>query len=282
MGPLFSVYIHAVSATLFGQTVVVTRLTQVFVSLLAPLATSMILKQAFVARFWWVGALLLAVAPAWFLHSRTGFDGDDVIVLHVLPVVLFALSPALSSLSLCGDHIRALTFFTYSSGQMLMVSVGAVLAVSDIRYHFRHWRTALPGLGLIALLALPVFSVWATNPEFVTVTLRTMDSYWFHDLTLAQKIEQFMRSWAQGDQSNLLVYSKPDAVGAPPNGRLRQSERVAVAVLPGWRRLVSLELKSPSTARTFLDGAGDADGRGAGDRRRDRTACWPSPSLPAF
>ena len=73
-GPLLSVYIHAFSSALFGKSVIVTRATQALVSLLAPLAVALILKQIFKARFWWAGALLMALAPAWFLHSRTGFE----------------------------------------------------------------------------------------------------------------------------------------------------------------------------------------------------------------
>ena len=49
-GPLFSVYIHAFSSAMFGRSVVVTRTTQALVSLLAPLAVALILKQVFKAR----------------------------------------------------------------------------------------------------------------------------------------------------------------------------------------------------------------------------------------
>ncbi len=187
--------------TLFGKSVVVTRATQAVVSLLAPLAVAMILKQVFKAALSGGSArCLLAVAPAWFLHSRTGFETVMmVVVLRVLPVVLSALSHALAAVSLCGDHVRSADLLhllqrpdDHGFGRRWC------WRVSDIRYHLKHWRTTVPGLGLIALLALPVLRFRATNPQFMTVTLRTMDSYWFHDLTLAQKIEQFMRTWAQG------------------------------------------------------------------------------------
>ena len=224
----------------------------------------MILKQVFKARFWWVGALLLAVAPAWFLHSRTGFETVMMSSFFACFLWFYLLYRTRSPRYLFAAIIfGALTFFTYSSGQMLMVSVGAVLAVSDVRYHFRHWRTTLPGLGLIALLALPVLHFRTTNPQFMTVTLRTMDSYWFHDLTLAQKIEQFMRTWAQGlspaywfiPSQTLLVRHRMAGYG-----------NLSVWLLPffligvGW---CLWKIKSPAP-RGSLDGLGDADGCGTG------------------
>lgn len=198
-GPLFSVYIHAISMTLFGKAVVITRGTQAIVSALAPLAVALILKQVFKARIWWAGALLLAVAPAWFLHSRTGFETVMMAAFFACFLWCYLLYRTRSPRYLLAAILfGGLTFYTYSSGQMIMASVGAALALSDIRYHLKHWRTALSGLGLVVLLALPALYFRAAHPEFMTLTLRTMDSYWFHDLSLAQKIEQFIRTWAHG------------------------------------------------------------------------------------
>lgn len=198
-GPLFSVYIHALSMTLFGKSALVTRATQAFVSFLAPIATSLILKDVFQKRYWWTGALLLAIAPAWFLHSRTGFETVMMASFFACFLLFYFLyrtrSPRYLFVALL---FGALSFYTYSSGQMLMVATGAALAISDCRYHLRHWRVTLPGLLLVALLALPVIRFRAMNPDFMETTLRTMNSYLFHDLSLTQKIEIFLRTWMRG------------------------------------------------------------------------------------
>ncbi len=198
-GPLFSVYIHALSMSLFGKSALVVRSTQAFVSLLAPLAVSFILKDIFKQRYWWLGALLLAVAPAWFLHSRTGFETVMMASFFACFLLFYFLyrtrSPKYLFVALL---FGALSFYTYSSGQMLMAATGIVLGISDFRYHVKNWRVALPGLMLIALVAIPVIRFRITNPDFMTITLRTMGSYWFHDLSLAQKVETFLRTWMRG------------------------------------------------------------------------------------
>lgn len=198
-GPLFSVYIHALSMSLFGKSALVTRATQAFVSFLAPIATSLILKDVFKKRYWWIGALLLAVAPAWFLHSRTGFETVMMASFFACFLLFYFLYRTRSVRYLFVALLfGALSFYTYSSGQILMVATGAVLAISDFRYHLRSWRVTLPGLLLVALLAIPVFRFRAMNPDFMEITLRTMNSYWFHDLSLAQKIETFLSTWIRG------------------------------------------------------------------------------------
>jgi hypothetical protein len=159
----------------------------------------MILKQVFRLRIWWVGALLLAVAPAWFLHSRTGFETGMMVSFFACFMWCYLLyrsrSPRYLFLAIL---FGGLTFYTYSSGQMIMAAAGLVLAVSDIRYHLKHWRTTVLGLGLIALLALPALRFRAINPQFMTNALRTIDSYWFHNIPMVQKVEQFVRTWANG------------------------------------------------------------------------------------
>ncbi|MCX7669640.1 MAG: glycosyltransferase family 39 protein [Anaerolineae bacterium] len=221
-GPLFSVYIHALSMSLFGKSVVVTRATQAVVSMLAPAAVALMLKQVFHMRFWWAGALLLTVAPAWFLHSRTGFETVMMGAFFACFLWFYLLYRTRAPRYLFPALLfGGLTFYTYSSGQMIMASVGAVLALSDWRYHLKHWRTTLPGLGLVMLILVPMLHFRAMNPQFMTVTLRTMGSYWFHDLTLAEKITTFVRTWLHGlspaywfiPSSTLLVRHRMEGYG---------------------------------------------------------------------
>jgi len=197
--PLFSAYVHAISVALFGKSIIVVRVTSALVSLLAALSAALILKLMFGARYWWSGALLLAVAPAFFLHSRTGFETvmmSSFFACFLLCYLLYRtrapryLFPAIL--------FGAATFYTYSNGQMIAAAAAAAFALSDIRYHLKHWRTVLLGLALALVLALPVIAFRATTPQFAAVTLRTMGSYWFKDLTLDQKLFQFLSSWAEG------------------------------------------------------------------------------------
>jgi hypothetical protein len=69
-----SIYIHALTASLLGMSVTVTRGTSIVVGALAPAATALTLRRIFGARLWWTAPLVMATLPAWFLHSRTAFE----------------------------------------------------------------------------------------------------------------------------------------------------------------------------------------------------------------
>ena len=199
MGPLLSVYIHLISSALFGKSVLVTRTTQALVSVLGAVSIALILKQVFKARFWWAGVLLLAMAPTWFLHSRTGFETVMAASFYggflwfyllyrtrsprfIFPAILFG----------------AATFYTYSNGQMIMAVAGVLLGLTDIRYHAKHWRTTILGLLLIAVLAIPVLRIRMDDPGSFTKHLRALDSYWFSDRPLQAKLLQFAKTYAYG------------------------------------------------------------------------------------
>jgi len=197
--PLLSVYVHAISVATFGKSVVVTRATSALVSILAAIAVALILKLIFKSRYWWAGALLMAVAPAWFLHSRTGFETVMMSSFFACFLLCYLLYRTRSPRYLFAAILfGAATFYTYSNGQMIMAAAGVLLALVDIRYHLRNWRTTLFGLLLIVLLAMPVLHFRAVQPESMTTHLRAIDSYWFRDEPLAQKVEQFAKTYAYG------------------------------------------------------------------------------------
>lgn len=198
-GPLLSVYVHAISMTLFGKSVLVTRGTQALLSILAAIAISLSLKTALKARFWWAGALLLALAPAWFLHSRTGFETVIAASFYGCFILFYLLyrtrSPRYLYLAIL---FGALTFYTYSNGQMIMAAAGVLLALFDIRYHIRNWRTTLPCLVLLGVLMIPALRFRAAHPGLLESHLRILDSYWYYDKPLTAKLALFFKTYAYG------------------------------------------------------------------------------------
>ena len=69
-----SVYMQVIPYLIFGKSEEVTRGTAVFSTLIAAICIGLILKNIFKVKYWWAGTLLLSIAPAWFLHSRTAFE----------------------------------------------------------------------------------------------------------------------------------------------------------------------------------------------------------------
>ncbi len=195
-----SVYVQVLPYLLFGKSVVVTRGTSALISFLAALAASLTLKHIFQARWWWLGTLLLAITPAWFLHSRTAFE--TVIMVAFFACFLYAyllyryrspryLFPALL--------FGALAFYAYNGGQFTVILVCLLLLITDLPYHWKNRRTGWWAAVFLGLLALPYVRFTLQFPREAAGHLRLLDLYWLHaDLTLGQKFSQFLHEYAFG------------------------------------------------------------------------------------
>ena len=197
--PLLSVYVHALSVFLFGKSIIVTRATSALVSVFGAAAVGLILKQVFKVRAWWLGVLFMAVAPAWFIHTRTGFETAMMSSFYACFLLFYLLyrtrSPRFLFLALL---FGAATFYTYSNGQMVMAAAAAFLILSDMPYHLRHWRTALAGAVLLAVLMVPLIAFRLSQPAAMSQHLRAIDSYWFRAVPLQDKLAQFIQNYAYG------------------------------------------------------------------------------------
>jgi hypothetical protein len=184
---------------LFGKSVWVTRGTSVLLSLIAAVSLGLTLKHSFHSRRWWLGPLLLAAIPAWFLHSRTAFETVLMASLYAgflyfylryrdsRPKALFA------SLAL-----GALAFYTYSPGQVIVVVTGLMLLIADARYHWQHRKTILLGLGLLVVLALPYLRFSITHSGERLHHLTQLNSYWVKPWPLYQKIGTYLVRYLKG------------------------------------------------------------------------------------
>ncbi len=130
--PAFALYVHLLPVVLFGKTVVVTRATTALVSLLAALAVARLLARPFGARYWWSGVLLLGRMPAWLLHSRTGFE-TAMMTSFFAGFLYFYLRYRLDRPAYLFPAIilAAMTFYTYSNGQIVMGAAALLLALAD-------------------------------------------------------------------------------------------------------------------------------------------------------
>ena len=194
-----SVYLQVLPYLFFGKSVFVTRATSVLVSLLAVAAVGLILRDIFKVPYWWVGTLLLSIAPAWFLHSRTAFE--TVIFVSFYAAFLYAYL-----LYRCKDPrslypailLAALAFYSYSPGQFVVGLTALLLLVSDWRYHWQNRHLVLRGLGLLVLLALPYLRFRLSHPMAVFDHLRTLGSYWVQPLSLSEKLGRYVSEFLYG------------------------------------------------------------------------------------
>jgi 4-amino-4-deoxy-L-arabinose transferase-like glycosyltransferase len=194
-----SVYAQVIPYLLLGKSVEVTRGISVLISLLAAAAIGLSLRDVFKIRAWWLGVLFLSTAPAWFLHSRTAFETAEMTSFYAVFLYFYLmyrhrspkyLYPALAA--------GALVFYTYSPGQIIMLVTGALLLVSDARYHWQNRRTGLVGLCLLVVCALPYVRFLLTRGAENTRHLQILNSYWLTPLPFADKVSRYFRELVLG------------------------------------------------------------------------------------
>jgi hypothetical protein len=202
-GPYFnlsvSVYAQVLPYLLFGKSVFLTRATTVFLSLLAAVSVSLMLRNIFKIPLWWAGVSLLSIAPAWFLHSRTAFETVLFVSFYAAFLYSYLLYRYRSAQFLyLAFMFSALAFYSYSPGQIVIGLTGALLLLSDARYHWQHRRTALGALGLGVLLALPYLRFRLAHPGAPFDQLRILGSYWVQSILLKDKLTQFGSEYLYG------------------------------------------------------------------------------------
>lgn len=194
-----SVYLQVIPYLLFGKSVFVTRLIPMLFTLLAAGSVGLILRNAFHLPYWWSATLLLSVMPAWFLHSRTAFEAPLMVSFYAAALLVYLRYRLVSPGSLYGALILfALAFYSYSPGQVVVVTTGLLLLFSDLRYHWQHREIALRGLGLLILLVVPYLRFRLNHPLAVEEHLSNLSSYWLQPLSFGEKLKTFLEEYRYG------------------------------------------------------------------------------------
>ncbi|MGD8605338.1 MAG: glycosyltransferase family 39 protein, partial [Anaerolineales bacterium] len=187
-----SVYVQVLPTFFFGKSVFVTRAVSVLITLTGVWAVGLILKNIFKLKLWWAGVLVLSITPVWFLHSRTAFETVIMVSMYAWFLYFYLLyrekDPKYLYLALL---FGALTFYSYSPGQLIMVGTGLFLLFSDLRYHLEHKRTSLIGLGVLILVAAPYVRFQLQHSGETYFHLRMLNSYWLDEIPLAEKLKTF-------------------------------------------------------------------------------------------
>ncbi len=203
-GPLFnistSVYAQVLPVLLFGRSVVVTRGVSVLVAFSGAVAVALILRRVFRARFWWVGALVLSVTPAWFLHSRTAFETAMATAFYAWFLYFYLRYREGRPRALYASVVfAALAFYTYSPMKIVVPASGVLFFLSDLRFHWRNRLPALKGLALVLVLALPYARFHRAHPESSRSHLEQLFSYWTSPgLTAREKLSRYGREYVSG------------------------------------------------------------------------------------
>lgn len=194
-----SVYLQWIPLLLFGKSAFVTRATSVLVTLIAAISVGLILRDVFKSKYWWAGTLFLSITPSWYLHSRTAFETAEFTAFYAGTLCAYLFyrykSPRYLYLTFL---LAAFAFYSYSPGQFIVPVTALVLLVSDWRYHWENRQTALKGLVLLAILAIPYLRYRAEYPAAAFTHLHTLGSYLVEDIPLTEKIRLYFSEYFIG------------------------------------------------------------------------------------
>ena len=194
-----SVYLQLLPYLFFGKSILITRGVSVLVSLLVPLSVGLTMRDIFKAPYWWAGALVATLAPAWFLHSRTAFETVLAVSFYALFLYLYLLyryrSPRFLYPALI---VAALGFYSYSPAQIYFGLTGLILLASDARYHWQNREVLLRGALLTLVLALPYIRFRFTHSEAMAEHLQILSSYWVEDIPVGEKINRYLGEYLTG------------------------------------------------------------------------------------
>ena len=244
-----SVYAQVLPTLVFGKSIWVTRGVSALLTLAAAVSLGLILKNCLKTRWWWLGPLLLAATPAWFLHSRTAFE--TVIMASLYAAFLYCylryrqkkprmLYPALI--------FGALAFYSYSPGQVIIVVTGLMLLVADARYHWQHRKTALLGLLLLIVLALPYLRFSQLQSVELQHHLTVLGSYWVKPAPIWEKILAYLVRYAKGFNPFYWFAPNPPLISRIfpeidlPNWLYGNLNDLARHTMKGWGHLLPLTL----------------------------------------
>jgi hypothetical protein len=186
-----TVYGQVVPYLIFGKSILALRGISVLIGMIGVVAVCLALKHIFRTPYWWSGALLLAISPAWFMHSRTAFEAPVATALYAafLLSYLFYLycSPKYFLLSILTG---ALTFYSYNPARVIMLVTIVLLGLSDFRFHWENRRHILGYWWLILLCVLPYIRFQIIYPFAGVDQLFLLNSYWIKNIPLHEKILQ--------------------------------------------------------------------------------------------
>ncbi len=188
-----SVYLQVIPYLMFGRSELIARGVVALLTLLAAFWLAWTLRDHFKLPAWWLAPLALAVIPTWFLHSRSGFEAALLVSFYAGFLYYYLnyrsgkrkhLYPALI--------LAALAFYSYAPGQVVVAVTGLALLIVDFRYHLKNRAAALRGLGLLALLALPLLRFWLAHPQDYIDRLSNYGSYLVADIPAIQKAVDYL------------------------------------------------------------------------------------------
>ena len=194
-----SVYAQVIPVLLFGKAIWVTRMTSVFISLLAALGVAYLIEHAFAKKSGWLAILVLSLMPAWFLHSRTAFETGLAVSFYASFLCCYMLYRLKNPKFIYGAVVfSALAFYSYSPMRAIVGVTLLALLFSDLRYHWQQRKSFFRAFGMGLLFLIPLLRFSLDNPGESIRHLEILGSYWVKDINFGEKLFIFLQEYLRG------------------------------------------------------------------------------------
>lgn len=170
-----TVYLNIPGMLIFGKQIWVVRGTTVLISLLGSIFTSLILKNIFQVKNYWLGILFLISAPIFFLHSRTGFEIAIATSFYAGFLYYYLLYKTDKPRYLYFAIFYAALAFYSVNAVWIVISITLLLfMLFDLPYHLKNKKSAFIALIFACILFFPFFRWQIDNfPK----TMRLLSKY---------------------------------------------------------------------------------------------------------
>ncbi len=194
-----TVYLQVVPYLIFGKSIFVTRAVPALITLTAAGALSLTLKRVFALRYWWLGSLLMAITPAWFLHSRTAFETTLFVSFLAWFLYFYLLYRKENPVFIYAAILfGAAAFYSYRGGQIVLIGLAILLLISDFQYHKRQNHVLIRGMVLAILLTLPYVRFQLQHGGETYYQLRLMESVLFRNIPVIEKAQTLTENYLTG------------------------------------------------------------------------------------
>lgn len=194
-----SVYVQVIPHLLFGNSVWAARFLPMVISMMAAIWVSFTLRDVFEVKHWWAAGFLLSITPAWFLHSRTAFETLLFSTFYAGFLYHYLMyRKGYTKHLLWSLFWGSVAFYSYTAGQIVMVVSGVLFLLFDMKYHWKQRKLWPWAFLVLAVCVVPFVRFMIAHPEEYTTRLVNYGSYWTGDLTLWQKVWQYVKEYLRG------------------------------------------------------------------------------------
>jgi len=158
------------------------------VGLIGAICVSLALRNIFRIRYWWAGILVLSVIPAWFHHSRTGYEMPTFVSFYSSMLYCYWMYRFHKPVYLYPAILFSRLHFTIiRPGRPLIPLTIVALLVLDFPYHLRMRNSTLGAAGLGILCVVPYIRFQISHAGNSAEVLSHVGSYWVQDLPITGK-----------------------------------------------------------------------------------------------